>query len=235
MTARAAGLSSPSRAPGWGAGRDSARDGTGSRGDGKQLPFAWDPLQGVPAAVVELDTRSRHQVANGTGDEHLTGAGEAADARPDVHGDAGEVVAAGLALSRVQPGPHLEPDVFGLVSDRLRTSDRPGRSIEGRQKPVASRFHLLAVEPLQLAAHGRVVGIEHVVPTSVAQAHGPFGRAHDVREHDRLEYPVDPALLAASGKNSSISSRTSSSAPVALSWKSPGYSENRAPRMCSAR
>src|SRR5262249_49621632 len=41
---------------------------------------------------------------------------------------------------------------------------------------------------------------EDLLPASVTHARGPFGRPHDVGEHDRLEDAVDLVLLSASGE-----------------------------------
>ena len=78
-----------------------------SRRHREQSPFTGNSLQGMGAAVGELDVRSGHEVANGTRDEHLPGTGEAGDASGDMYGHAGEISAALDALTGVQPGPDL--------------------------------------------------------------------------------------------------------------------------------
>jgi len=100
-----------------------------------QLPaIATDPdaLQGVSAAVGELDVRSGHQVADGTSDEHLSRTGEAGDTSADVHGHASEVVAARDALAGVQTGPDFKADCADLLANGPRATDRTSGAIKAR-------------------------------------------------------------------------------------------------------
>src|SRR4029450_11767097 len=49
--------------------------------------------------------------------------------------------------------------------------------------------------PGQHPADDRVVTLQQLAPLPVAQLGSPAGRAHDVREHHRGEYAVEPCLL----------------------------------------
>jgi len=73
------------------------------------VPVAGDALEGLGAAVVELEFRADHKVLDGACDEYLSRSGERADARADVHADTGDVVGSPLDLTGVQTGAYLRP------------------------------------------------------------------------------------------------------------------------------
>jgi multidrug efflux pump subunit AcrB len=98
-----------------------AAPGTGAPfelGDLEQHPLALDPLEGMAAVVVEAQARTGDQVAHGSGDEHLAGAGEAHHARADVDCNTTDFVADLFALAGVQAGPHVEAERAHHVADR---------------------------------------------------------------------------------------------------------------------
>src|SRR5438876_5146525 len=64
-----------------------------------KAPPLGQALQLVLAAVLELDPGARDKVLHRSRDEDLTRPRRCSDARPDVHGDAGHLLAEDLALS----------------------------------------------------------------------------------------------------------------------------------------
>ena len=75
-------------------------------------------------------------------DEHLSGSGEAADARADVHCEPADVVIGEqLAFAGVQTSANLQAQVMDPVADRDRAADRAAGTIEHRARSVAERLH----------------------------------------------------------------------------------------------
>ena len=94
-----------------GRGFDRCRGGAGAQldqrlralGDGEEAPLAGGALQGVRAAVVELEAGADDQLAHGAGDEQLAGVGQGADPGADVDRHPADVVADQLDLAGVDP------------------------------------------------------------------------------------------------------------------------------------
>lgn len=61
------------------------------------------------------------------------------------------------------------------------------------------RVHLAATECGQLFSHHRVVPIEQLAPSQVAQLGGALGRAHYIGEHHGGEHPVRLRAVAHAG------------------------------------
>ena len=187
------------------------------------------------ASFDELDARAGDEIAHRPGRQDLARSGESGDARADVHGDPGEVVAANLALAGVQSGPHFQAEAARLHPDRLGTADRAGRPIEGGEKPVARGLHLAAERALDLAAHDNVVRVEQHAPAAIADLRRPLRRVDNVGEQHRLQHTFRRLRAALAGENSSTASISGASLPTALRWMSPGNSASPAPEMCEAR
>jgi len=69
-----------------------------------------------------------------------------------VDGDPGQLVAQYLALSSVQPGAHLDPQVGGLANNCLGTSNSPRRSVKCSEESIARRIDLATTIPIMRAA-----------------------------------------------------------------------------------
>src|SRR3954452_2789328 len=158
----------------------------------EERPAARHVAQVVRAAVLEAEARADDRAVDRPGREHLARLGERGDARCDVHGHPADVVREHLALARVQPDAHGEPERLQTVDDRLRAAHRPRRrAVERDEERVADRLHLAPAEAVELAADDRVVGDEQVAPAGVAEAGGVPGRADDVAEQEREEVALD--------------------------------------------
>src|SRR5262245_15565317 len=73
-------------------------------------------------------------------------------------------------------------------ADSAGAADRPGRTIERGEKPVARRIDLPAAKTLELLAHEDVMLGEDLAPPPVAQGRRLLGGTDDVGEEDRGEY-----------------------------------------------
>src|SRR3974390_3406134 len=85
--------------------------------DGEELPAATEPLQFVLPALLELDARSGHEVADIPGHEHLIWSGNRRTALSDVDGDSTHVVSAHLDLPGVEPRADLDPESASTGTD----------------------------------------------------------------------------------------------------------------------
>jgi hypothetical protein len=115
----------------------------------------------------------------------LTIAGLDESPRSDVNPDPSDVLVADLDLSRVYCRPDTESQIRERLIELKRTPKRPSGRIEGRQDPVAGGLHEVAAEPVDRRSRDRVVTIQNLTPTSVAESSGPSGGTHDVGEKDR--------------------------------------------------
>src|SRR5215471_16569229 len=92
--------------------RSSAHAGGLSLGlDRVQPPGSRHALEFMLAPVLELETRSRHQILDRGGDQDLARAGEGANPGGDVDGNATEVITPNLALAGMQPNANLDPEL----------------------------------------------------------------------------------------------------------------------------
>ena len=117
----------------------------------------------------ELDAGPDHEVLDGRGDQDLAGSGEGADSRRDVDGQAGEIIAADLALARVQTCSQFDPERPDGSRDCLGAADRSRGTIEAGDEAVAGRVDLRSPKPSELVTHGLVMRVEERAPTPVAQ------------------------------------------------------------------
>src|SRR6185503_1857614 len=115
-------------------------------------PGAGNAPELVLPAFGEDDARARDQVCHRAGDQDLVRGRERRDARADVDRDAPQISVRDLDLAGVDPGPDLHPDSTDRLDRRDRATDRPGRSVEGREEPVAGRVHLPSAPAIELAS-----------------------------------------------------------------------------------
>jgi precorrin-3B synthase len=168
--------------------------------DGEEVPLAGYALELVSPAIVELEPRSDHEVAQRAGDEHVVRPGQCAHTCPDMYRDPADVVAADLALAGVQPGAHLDAERLHGVADRHRAPDRALRAVEHREEAVPGGVHLAAPKPRQLRPDDGVVRVEQRVPVTIAHLGGPARRVHDVGEQHRSEHPIVGHLSLVAGE-----------------------------------
>src|SRR5688572_22151486 len=105
--------------------------------------------------------------------------------------DPAELSVEELALPDVDSRPDLEAELVHGAADRCGALHRTRRAVERAQEAVARRIDLLAAEALDLAPHDIVVAQQAIPPRLVADLREQVRGAHDVREEDRREDPVD--------------------------------------------
>src|SRR5712664_4118844 len=155
-----------------------------------QPPLARDTLELARAPVVELEAGAGDEILDGARHEHLARARIGGDARTCVDGDPRDLAVDELALACVKSGSDLDPERSNCFGDRTGATDRACRAIEGRQKTVTNGVHLAAACPAQLTANERVVLLEQLAPTRVAELGHLRSRADDVGEHNRREHAI---------------------------------------------
>ena len=192
---------------------------------------SWRPrsVNSMPEPSGEIPHGRRHQ--------HLAGSGEGADPGTEVHGDAGDVVAAQLALTGVQAGADLEAEAVAPPSPiASRTADGARRSVEHREEPVAGRFHRTATRRVisrramwscrsSSARHCAVA--ERATRCSV--------ELDDVGEQHGREHPVGFDLAGARRSGTPRGSARRPRSPDGRSARRRAARRSARPAMCSAR
>ena len=148
-------------------------------------PFSWNSprdSRARPEPADDVADRARH--------EDLARPGLRTDPSGDVHGEAGEIVTAPFALTRVDAGAHREPRGAGRLDDRDRGAHRAASGIERRDEAVAGRVDLPPAEAAELRAHDRIVRVQFATPGRVAEFGRVSGRVDDVGEEHRRQHPV---------------------------------------------
>jgi hypothetical protein len=86
-----------------------------------------------------------------------------------VDGQSSKVIAANLALTRVQADVQVDSKFLRRLGYRLRATNRPSRAVEGRDEPIASGVDLSASKSPELFANRTVVSVEQRSPAFVAK------------------------------------------------------------------
>jgi len=128
---------------------------------GEELPHPRHTLQLVGTAVVEVHARTRDEIDDCPRHEDVAGCRECADSGTDVHGDAGNVVAALLDLAGVDADPN--PPLTFLLGARLlsvpvrvgEVHAQAGRFLAVGSSDRLARFHIHHEQPLVLPQLGQ--------------------------------------------------------------------------------
>jgi len=91
-----------------------------------------------------------------------------------VHGDAGHVVVAQLALSGMGARAQFQAQRAGGLGQGQRAAQRLGRSVEGGKHPVAGGAHAPAAVSGELSLDQLVVSRQQFRPPAIAQLGGPL-------------------------------------------------------------
>ena len=78
----------------------------------------------------------------------------------EMDGDAGELGAASLDFTGMEPDANIEADLTRRVADRGPAADRALGTVEGGEHAIAGELPLLTREPLQLTTDDIVVAVE---------------------------------------------------------------------------
>jgi len=171
-------------------------------------------LEAMDAALHEAQARSRDQIFQSAGDQHLARVRRGGHAGADVHGDAAHVVAPQLALAGVQAGADIEAERAQRPADGQRTAHRACGTVEGREEAVARRVNLPAAEAAQLLAYGGVVPLEQVAPGAVAEPGGVLRGATMSVNNTVASTRSSSTTGRAPVRNSSIGASIASTSPA---------------------
>ena len=114
-------------------------------------------LQLALATVLEGNARAGDEVFDGSRHEHLARAGGGSDSRSGVDGDSRRLPGDDFALAGVDTDANLEAELVNELDDGASAADRPSRSVEAREEPVARRVDLAAAEQSELLSDRGVV------------------------------------------------------------------------------
>ena len=101
--------------------------------DPVQAPSLRHAPELVNAAILEADSRLRHQVLDRTRDQDFAGTRFRGDARADVKRETEHLSPAHFVFARVQPHPDLQPQRAHCLADCGRATDPGSRRAERRQ------------------------------------------------------------------------------------------------------
>ncbi len=156
----------------------------------EQAPLAGNSLERVAPPVGEANAGAEDEHLHGAGDQNLTGAGERGDPGPHVDRQAGDLPAPAFHLARVQARPDLDAEVGYGIADGTCAADGPRRPVDGGEEAVSSGVDLHAAESLEEPPDVRVMVLQQVMLSAVAELVGPVRGADDVGEQDRGQAPV---------------------------------------------
>src|SRR5215472_4295927 len=155
--------------------------------DPVQAPSLRHALELVNAAILEADSRLRHQVLDRARDQDFAGTRFRRDAGTDVKRETEHLGPAHFIFARVQPHPDLQPQRAHCLADRGCATDPGNRRAERREQSVPRRHDFLSAQGLQLSTDGGVIMIHHLCPTRITKPRGFFGGPNDVDKQNRGE------------------------------------------------
>src|SRR5262245_31572314 len=101
------------------------------------MPLVRHTLQGFDSAILERQVRTSDEVLHGTRYEHLPSICKRSHTRPNVDGNAPELIAHDFAFAGVQTGSHIDPERAHIVRNSAGAAHGAGRTVERRQKAIA--------------------------------------------------------------------------------------------------
>jgi hypothetical protein len=87
-----------------------------------------------------------------------------------------------IDCSHMHTTPDLKPDIANGIPYRPSAHDRLPWLVEEREEAVAGSRDLTPTETAQLTTHPRVMLLQNLAPSTVAQLCGALGRTDDVSE-----------------------------------------------------
>ena len=127
------------------------------------------------------------------------GAASAATRAADVHGHAGDVVAAQLNLAGVNTHPHLDAKRRTASTIASAQSIATLGLVNVATNPSPAVFTSRPRNRASSCRDDAVVVVEQVAPPVVAECGGALGRADDIGEHDRREHAFGVQAAACAG------------------------------------
>ena len=134
----------------------------------EDAPLAGYSFEDVLAAVGELDARTGDQVFDGARDQYFATSCHCGDACADMHGYSRDIVSDDLALARVEPCAHLDPERQDGALNRTCAANRAGRAVERGEEAIACRVDLPSAEAREFFPYGAVVCFQQVAPPPIS-------------------------------------------------------------------
>ena len=98
---------------------------------------------------------------------------ERRDARGDMDGDALHFVRGNFDLAGMQAAADLQAERLNRLGDGLRATHGARRAIEGGEKPVSQRFHLIAAGAREFPPHDPMMRVQKIAPAVPPPWRGP--------------------------------------------------------------
>jgi hypothetical protein len=137
--------------------------------DGVEPPVIPDTAQFGHATFLEDEPGTGDEIAHRLRDEHFSGCRLGRHARADVNTDSPDLPIHELALTSVQSGANLDPEVADGVGDHTAATNCARRPVEGREKPIARGVEFAPPEASELAPDRDVVLVEELSPAAFAE------------------------------------------------------------------
>src|SRR5471030_2856068 len=110
------------------------------------MPFTRNTLEWPNAAVGETQPGAGHEILYCARDQNLASTGKRRDARTDMDGDAANIVAHHFALAGMEPGANVDAERSDFLGNSTGATNATRRPIEGGEKAVTGRLHLMAAK-----------------------------------------------------------------------------------------
>ncbi len=106
--------------------------------------------------MLELESRSGHEVFDRAGDEHLSGSGVRGHSSARVHGNTADALAAYFTLPRMEACPRFDAELPDRLVDGLSTPDASSGAVEGGQDAIPSGVDLATSIVSQFPTYKRI-------------------------------------------------------------------------------
>src|SRR5262249_50623712 len=124
--------------------------------------------------------RAHQYAVDSVGHKHLTRLRGGHHPGAEVHRQAADAaVLAELHLASVKAGPQADAERLRRLVQRERAVNRAAGALEGRERAVAGGLDETAPVQRDLLADQRVVAVQDLTPSGVAQLCSPLRRADD--------------------------------------------------------
>ena len=152
----------------------------------KQIPSTREALEFVRSALRESQPGPCHEVRDNSGNKNFVGLRERHDACRRVHGYSANIATSNFDFASMEAGASLQANLSRRRAKSQRAANCAARSIEPRQKTVASRLNenTMLCDGLNCQL---VVTVQQSSPGLVAYRGGAAGGINDIGKQHRGE------------------------------------------------
>src|SRR5439155_3751005 len=130
------------------------------------------------------------EILDRLGDEDFARSGMCCDPSTNRDGDTGRLPIDQFALSCMDAGADLDPEVPHALGDLERTANGAGRPVKGRVEAVAGSVVLDTVPARQRVTHHSMVVLDELLPGVVTEGGLLMRRTDDIGEQNGSEYSL---------------------------------------------